>query len=296
MTKLNKTSLTKLFIIAFLGINFLTACTSNSRYSQHKDTVPTRLPHAEELHDAVPKAENKSRGGNKHYSVRGQHYKVLTSAENFKEHGIASFYGEKFHGHLTSNGEVYDMYSMTAAHKNLPLPSFVKVTNLRNNKSVIVRVNDRGPFHPGRIIDLSFSAAYKLDMIKTGIANVEIETITDFTPKVEVVKTLKNNEIKVQPLINTAKIDEQTIISRELPEKIKQHYIQVFATSNIDLAKKISGKLIASHNVPVSPHQANGLYRVMMGPINSAGDRFLLIEELKRSGYKNAFSKEMFQP
>ncbi len=102
---------------------------------------------------------------------------VLKSANNFKQTGIASWYGKKFHGHLTSNGEIYDMYSMTAAHKNLPLPTYVKVTNHLNKKSVIVRVNDRGPFHENRIIDLSYSAAFKLDMLKKGTAIVTIEAI-----------------------------------------------------------------------------------------------------------------------
>jgi rare lipoprotein A len=97
--------------------------------------------------------------------------------------GIASWYGKKFHGHLTSNGEIYNMYGMSAAHKNLPLPTYLKVTNLANSKSVIVRVNDRGPFHQNRIIDLSYSAAYKLDMLKTGTAKVKISAITEFGQK-----------------------------------------------------------------------------------------------------------------
>ncbi|HAH03554.1 MAG TPA: septal ring lytic transglycosylase RlpA, partial [Vibrio sp.] len=96
----------------------------------------------------------------------------------FTEKGKASWYGKKFHGHLTSNGEIYDMYSMSAAHKTLPIPSYVKVTNTDNNKTTIVRINDRGPFHEGRIIDLSYAAAYKLDVLRTGTANVEIEVIT----------------------------------------------------------------------------------------------------------------------
>ena len=161
----------------------LNACSSQQgRYQQNNDSTPTRLPNAAELRDATPRKERPSRGGNRDYQVRGKHYQVLTSADNFSQSGIASWYGKKFHGHLTSNGEIYDMYAMSAAHKNLPLPTYAKVTNVKNNKSVIVRVNDRGPFHQDRIIDLSYSAAYKLDMLKTGTAEVKITAIRDFTP------------------------------------------------------------------------------------------------------------------
>lgn len=165
-----------------LSICFISACSSGyGRYQQKHDSTPERLPNSSELHDATPRAETHSRGGNKHYQVRGKHYQVLKSAENFSATGIASWYGRKFHGHLTSNGEIYDMYAMSAAHKNLPLPTYLKVVNNDNGLSVIVRVNDRGPFHESRIIDLSYSAAYKLDMLKTGTANVTITAITDFS-------------------------------------------------------------------------------------------------------------------
>ena len=145
-------TLKKLSIGLFFYL-LLTACSNNyGRYQQKNDSTPSRKPHQLELQDAKPKAERKSRGGNKNYQVRGKSYSVLENADNFTEQGIASWYGKKFHGHLTSNGEIYNMYGMSAAHKNLPLPTYVKVTNNNNNKSVIVRVNDRGPFHQQRII------------------------------------------------------------------------------------------------------------------------------------------------
>ena len=157
----------------------ISACTTQQgRYKQKHDSTPTRLPAQSELHDPIPRVETPSRGGNKHYTVRGKDYKVLKHAKNFTQTGTASWYGKKFHGHLTSNGEIYDMYSMSAAHKNLPLPTYARITNLGNQKTVIVRVNDRGPFHQDRIIDLSYSAAYKLDMLKTGTAKVHVEAIT----------------------------------------------------------------------------------------------------------------------
>ena len=119
----------------------ISACSINTgRYQQKHDSTPNRLPSASELVDATPRAEAHSRGGNKHYQVRGKHYQVLKSAHNFSEKGIASWYGKKFHGHLTSNGEIYDMYAMSAAHKSLPLPTYLKVVNNSNGLSVIVRV------------------------------------------------------------------------------------------------------------------------------------------------------------
>lgn len=131
-----------------------------------------------EMEEPVPQDEPLSPGGNmKSYEVFGRKYHVLASAEGFRETGLASWYGKKFHGRKTSNGERYDMFALSAAHKSLPLPSYVRVTNLANGKSVIVRVNDRGPFHPGRIIDLSYAAAVKLDTVGK-IATVEVEAIT----------------------------------------------------------------------------------------------------------------------
>lgn len=128
--------------------------------------------------DPVPTQEPLSAGGNmKSYEVFGRKYHVLRSSEGFRETGLASWYGKKFHGRKTSNGERYDMFKLSAAHKNLPLPSYVRVTNLGNGKSVIVRVNDRGPFHSSRIIDLSYAAAARLETIGK-IATVEIEAIS----------------------------------------------------------------------------------------------------------------------
>jgi rare lipoprotein A len=134
------------------------------------------------LPDAVPVAEPRSRYGNpKTYEVMGERYFVLGSAEGYKEDGRASWYGTKFHGRRTSSGEPYDMYQMTAAHKTLPLPTYVRVTRKSNGRSVVVRVNDRGPFHTGRIIDLSYAAAARLDLLKEGSAEVVVEALAPGT-------------------------------------------------------------------------------------------------------------------
>jgi len=148
-----------------------------SRYQIHQDVAPQRLPSANEIKDITPLDIPYSRGGNKDYTVRGISYQVLNSHENYSATGIASWYGAKFHGHLTSNGEIYDMYGLSAAHKSLPIPSFAKVTNLSNGKHTIVRINDRGPFHPHRLIDLSYGAAFKLGVLDNGTANVRIDSI-----------------------------------------------------------------------------------------------------------------------
>ncbi|GAA5000578.1 septal ring lytic transglycosylase RlpA family protein [Pseudoluteimonas lycopersici] len=139
------------------------------------DTVPADIPDVDAIPDATPQNEARSRYGNRSYSVLGKRYQVLESAEGYDEVGIASFYGNKFHGRRTSNLEVYDMYAMTAAHKTLPLPSYARVTNLDNGRSIVVRVNDRGPFHAGRIIDLSYAAAVKLGYRDKGTARVEVK-------------------------------------------------------------------------------------------------------------------------
>ncbi|MGB0221191.1 MAG: septal ring lytic transglycosylase RlpA family protein [Sinimarinibacterium flocculans] len=146
----------------------------------HPDEVPDDIAN---IPDAVPRAEPRSRGGNSPvYSVFGKTYRVLSDARGFRERGIASWYGKKFHGNRTANGETYDMFRMTAAHKTLPLPSYVRVTRLDNGRSVVVRINDRGPFHKGRVIDLSYAAAAKLDMLGHGSTEVEVVAIDPLEP------------------------------------------------------------------------------------------------------------------
>ncbi|UZE95519.1 septal ring lytic transglycosylase RlpA family protein [Alkalimarinus alittae] len=162
-----------------LLIAAIVGCSTPSRYSMDTDAAPDAEIDVSELPDPIPVYEPKSRGGNmSSYKVWGKTYHVLPTAEGYRERGGASWYGAKFHGHKTSNGEIYNMYEMSAAHKSLPLPTYAKVTNLDNGRSVIVRINDRGPFHEGRIIDLSYAAAKKLGYYSSGIANVEVEAIT----------------------------------------------------------------------------------------------------------------------
>ncbi len=141
------------------------------------DSAPDYIPDVDAIPEPVVKVEPRSRYGNRSYAVLGKTYRVLESSEDYLEEGLASFYGRKFHGRLTSNQEVYDMNAFTAAHRSLPLPSYARVTNLENGKSVIVRINDRGPFHSQRLIDLSYAAAVKLDMIRKGTVRVEVRAL-----------------------------------------------------------------------------------------------------------------------
>lgn len=241
-------------IVMLLTLIVAAGCSqTQSRYSQTHDSAPTRLPTAAELQNAVPIREPLSVQGNADYQVMGQHYQVLGSADGFTQKGIASWYGNKFHGHLTSNGEYYDMYSMTAAHKRLPLPSYVRVTNLRNDKSVIVRVNDRGPFHPDRVIDLSFAAAYKLDMLKQGTAPVHIEAI-DF----------------------------------KAPLRQPQFYIQLIASSNPQKLRDIAASLPQNWQADATTQENRGLFKLLLGPYpQTEANRQL--EHVRQQGFPRAF-------
>lgn len=171
-------------LVILLAAILLQACASSpsSRYKIRHDHGPANPVDTSEIKDAVPKVEPRSKYGNpKNYKVRGKWYSVRESSAGYKEKGVASWYGKKFHGHRTSSGETYNMYAMTAAHKSLPLPTYVRVTHLENRRSVIVKVNDRGPFHENRIIDLSYSAAKKLGITANGTGVVEVTAINPET-------------------------------------------------------------------------------------------------------------------
>lgn len=285
---------TRYQLFYFILLTLLTAC-STGRYQQANDSIPTRLPNQAELKDATPRAEAFSRGGNKNYQVRGINYQVLPHAQNFEEIGIASWYGKKFHGHLTSNGEIYDMYAMSAAHKNLPLPTYLTVTNLANNKSVVVRVNDRGPFHQKRIIDLSYSAAYKLDMLKTGTAKVKITSITNFnkntaSKKIEIPKPLT---IKPQAITSLTTNIQRPTLNEQATLASTRNYIQVFATSKLELAKKTAFLLSKKHSQAVNYPEENNIYRIQIGPILDNAVLNKLLQELKQGSYPNAYLRSL---
>jgi rare lipoprotein A len=171
----NSTSLLAISLVACLA---LTGCAAVPLIAPEPQDGPGVPVDTSNIKDPVPKAEPITKAGNKSpYTVFGKTYFVLPSNKDYREQGVASWYGKKFHGRKTSNGEVYDMYAMTAAHKTLPIPTYVRVTHSGNKRSIIVRINDRGPFHGPRIIDLSYVAALKLGFADTGTAEVLVETI-----------------------------------------------------------------------------------------------------------------------
>jgi rare lipoprotein A len=174
--------------LAELSLAVLLAGCSGAAIQGDQDGFPDAAivpPDLTTIPDARPVAEPRSRYGNpKDYEVAGERYFVLGSAAGYRERGRASWYGTKFQGRRTSSGEPYDMFAMTAAHKTLPLPTYVRVRHLGNGRTVVVKVNDRGPFHQGRIIDLSYAAAARLDILDHGSAEVEVEALDPDAPPV----------------------------------------------------------------------------------------------------------------
>lgn len=164
-------------VIALLSI---TGCGSAPKPGgYYKDDGPHERPPAnlDRVADAVPRTEPLNKFANRPYKALGKEYVPMTSVQPFRQRGLASWYGKRYHGQKTSSGETYDMYAMTAAHPTLPIPSYARVTHVANGKSVVVRINDRGPFRAERIIDLSYVAAHKLGFIQAGQARVEVEAI-----------------------------------------------------------------------------------------------------------------------
>ncbi len=216
--------------------------------------------------DAVPQCEQRTRAGNPDtYVVRGQRYTVLKSSVGFSQSGIGSWYGKKFHGRKTSNGERYDMYAMTAAHKTLPIPSYVRVTNLDNGRSAVVRINDRGPFHDGRIIDLSYAAASKLGYAGAGTARVAIEAIEGCGGGGAPVLRQASAPAPIPALPPHG--------ASGVPEPFKQKvYVQLGAFISAANAEQLRQRLAANNitDATVLSDSAGGqaIYRVRIGPLN----------------------------
>ena len=189
-------------VVKVVALAMLAACITACPSAPEKPAVTKHTPaQLAKIPDAVPRVEPKSKQGNmRTYEVFGKRYFVMDSSDGYSEKGIASWYGPKFHGKKTSNGEIYDMYAMTAAHKTLPLPSYLEVTNLENGRKIIVRVNDRGPFHDNRIVDLSYTAATRLDILTKGTALVEISAINPRSHKKGGAPVVTRSQEKRAPL------------------------------------------------------------------------------------------------
>lgn len=279
-----------------LAIAFTSACQYSGRYSQKHDSAPRHVPKNIARQSALPHYEPYREINSRPYTVLGKRYFPMKSGKGFTQEGIASWYGQKFHGHLTSTGEVYDMYGMTAAHTTLPLPSFVRVTNLTNGKSVVVRVNDRGPFHDNRVIDLSFAAAKKLEYLQTGTAKVKLDVIHfDEQNRVTVGNgpTVSYAEYAGLNIPGLTEDENATVeISAKPNTSSKQQagvFIQVAASSNAVQIASISDKLSQLYEVPTSTNNHNQIIRLRLGPIANEHLADMLLEELRSNGYPQAF-------
>ncbi len=251
MNILNKRFYFNLALCTVVGL-LVAGCTGNksyqaTRYQQHQDAPPFGYEDIEKIPDAEPRVEPPSRMGNKSpYRVVGKNYSIMGSSLGYSEQGVASWYGSKFHGHLTSNGEIYNMFAMSAAHKSLPIPTYLRVTNLDNNRKVIVRVNDRGPFHSDRVIDLSYAAAVKLGFVDQGTARVKLEAIDPLVWH-------KTRSLAVEP-------------GTEI-------YLQVGAFSHPDSATKLKRRLQGITDGMVSVYldktKTPHLHKVQIGPLRN---------------------------
>lgn len=250
----------------WVAVALLGACSG----VEQTDGTPVAPPDVSRVPDAVPRLEPLSRYGNPpSYMVNGKRYHTLSSSQGYRERGIASWYGTKFHGRRTSTQEVYDMYAMSAAHKSLPLPAYARVTNLANGHSVVVRVNDRGPFHNNRIIDLSYAAAARLGLLAQGTGLVEVETID------------------ARPSADRAPVARPPVVAGT-PEL----YLQVGAFADRGNAERMKARIDSVGDAPVLISEGNTgpgtIYRVRLGPLTSVEKADLLVNRLAALGVAEA--------
>lgn len=297
------------------------------RYAMDSDAYPDLPPDVSNVPDAVPRVEPLARSGNRStYEVWGKTYHVLPSAEGYEKGGRASWYGEKFHGYATASGEIYDMYKMTAAHRSLPLPSYARVTNVENNRSVIVKVNDRGPFHDDRLIDLSYAAAARLDILRNGTGHVRVEAIDPVawqanqkrqqasppsspvpaTPPSSRIaasgsKAGSGNAVSAAPTNSvSASVSAQPVSTAAQPATRQndtsdtasgqQIYLQVAALGSAASAQALRDRLQNELDSPVRIDSDAQLHRVQVGPVRDSVELEALRSELRRVGYAQSFT------
>jgi rare lipoprotein A len=229
---------------------------NDGRYKHDKDFGPNEDVDLSHIPDAVPRYETRTRAGNKNpYTVLGKTYHLIADESAYRERGYASWYGNKFNGYNTSNGERYDMYAMTGAHKTLPIPSYVRVTNLDNGKSVVVRINDRGPFHQGRIVDLSYAAAQRIGIHKTGTGRVEVEIALPGDAAPIPRRADKNASNNLEPALPAGT------------------YLQVGAFGQKESAQQFAASVGSKLTYPVTINsvvQPKQVHRVRVGPFKDA--------------------------
>ncbi len=274
-----------------------TSRSQSERYRQSGDNGPAAPPiDVSKIPEPVPKVEPRSRYGNKDtYSVLGQTYHVLNDVRGYDEKGIASWYGNKFHGYMTSSFEPYDMYSFTAAHKTLPLPSYARVTNLDNGKSVIVRINDRGPFHENRIIDLSYAAAVKIGVWPKGTGLVEVRAIdparpdlptsrtADVPPPVAAPPAAPTRQVAARPSPQPSAVSSQPASGTQ-----PRIYLQLGAFGERDNAERAlaNAKRAGLDHVDIESVAVAGrtVHRVRVGPLADVDAADALTARIERLG------------
>jgi rare lipoprotein A len=270
-------------LILGLAVSGLFGCSSMPMMVE-KDGAGKRID-TSAIPNATPKPEPITRAGNKSpYEVFGKTYWVMPSNKGYKESGVASWYGTKFHGRLTSNGEIYNMYGMTAAHKSLPIPSYAKVTNTENGRSIVVRINDRGPFHDERLIDLSFVGAMKLGYADKGTAKVLIEAI-DTSPKPKVIPTTT-----APPLATPTPIPPATAPHPQVAKADSGQYLQVGAFTDMATAQQLKNKVRSLTNQPIVLRTQDKLHKLWIGPIADNIELLSIKAMLKKTANLNTFS------
>jgi rare lipoprotein A len=247
------------------------------------DTVPEPVPRLEPLH----------RGASRPYVVMGRQYTPMTRLEPYRARGIATWYGRRYHGRQTSSGEIYDMYAITAAHPTLPIPSYARVTNLQNGKTIVVRINDRGPFVEGRLIDLSYTAAHRLGILAAGSAMVEVEAIVPDAPAPQLAAAAAvpspDAGMRSAPAVPAVESAKPAPEPARVPIASEggRHYLQLGAFGSRENAESFLARLRAQLDwLGDTLHlfaAADGLYRVHAGPYASAPEARQAAERLLRS-------------
>lgn len=270
---------------------------SDGRYAMTKDAYPDLPPDVSGVPDAIPRVEPLARSGNSpSYEVWGKTYHVMADPKGYTASGRASWYGEKFHGYATSSGEIYDMYKMTAAHRSLPLPTYARVTNIDNGRSVIVKVNDRGPFHGDRLLDLSYAAAARLDILQHGTGNVRVEAIDPVAWQARHNGTQQADRLSASAppaMVEATASASPSSVKAELPaaiQHIERLYLQVAALGSASSARALQERLQDEFGRTVRVASDAGLHRVQVGPVADRLALEALRSELHGAGYDQVFA------
>lgn len=299
----------RLLLIALLSL-LLAACASGPAdrpADDERDRGPEVAPDLSDVEEPEPQNEPMSRYGNpSSYEVFGRRYHVMSpeKARGYSEEGTASWYGEKFHGRRTSSGEPYDMYTFTAAHTRLPLPTYARVTNLDNDRSVVVKINDRGPFARNRIIDLSYAAADRLGMLESGTASVRVESLSfTYDPDNPPPAQADSAGPSASGDSSTDRTDEVVTSTRRVAERLEaqdgaaatasaqeahageRFLLQMGAFSSRDNAETLRQRLAAHDVGSVAIRSGGDIHRVHVGPLGSRAEAEAVAERLRQNGF-----------